>query len=295
MGCDGQNHLRMFAGAMGAEGVGTGGGGLAVVWRAWQWWRLEVVDASLESETWLAVFHLFVLFCISTNLNHHTLYVPHTPLRLLLKPATSHAMAHRRTVSSRHLDMGRIDFDQPPLTPPLHVLNAFNVSLPPTRKARHIWTRTTFLALFALLAIAGYVFFVAQPKLVPIAFGDPAHLSSGAGLSATERLSRLSSHARLAALRHKHTTASLASAVEGPPQIQLTQAQELAAVTSFIASLPQNVIPETVDPSQPVDPQLILDFDTRSPRAAEEVQTMVAETWVQYPVVFFSKVRLLQL
>ncbi len=38
------------------------------------------------------------------------------------------------------------------------------------------------------------------------------------------------------------------------PSIKLNAAQELAAVTSFLASLPQNIIPHTVDPSLPIDP-----------------------------------------
>lgn len=74
------------------------------------------------------------------------------------------------------------------------------------------------------------------------------------------------------------------------PALTLRPEQELAAICSFIASLPQNVIPPTVDPSEPIDPQLILDFDTRSPRAAEEVAVMVEDVWTRNPVFVFSKV-----
>lgn len=74
------------------------------------------------------------------------------------------------------------------------------------------------------------------------------------------------------------------------PALKLTPEQELAAICSFIASLPQNVIPPTVDPSEPIDPQLILDFDTRSSRAAEEVQVMVEDVWTRNPVFVYSKV-----
>jgi hypothetical protein len=76
------------------------------------------------------------------------------------------------------------------------------------------------------------------------------------------------------------------------PALRLSPEQELAAICSFIASLPQNVIPPTVDPSEPIDPQLILDFDTRSPRAAEEVEVMVEDVWTRNPVFVYSKVRL---
>jgi len=60
-------------------------------------------------------------------------------------------------------------------------------------------------------------------------------------------------------------------------------------VTAFMAALPQNVIPPDIDPTQPIDPQLVLDFDTRSPRAKEEVDNIVSEMWLRNPVVVFSK------
>jgi hypothetical protein len=62
-------------------------------------------------------------------------------------------------------------------------------------------------------------------------------------------------------------------------------------VTSFLASHYQNVIPPTVDPTLPIDPDLVLDFDTRGPRAADELQTLLNEVWVQNPVVLYAKVR----
>jgi hypothetical protein len=71
--------------------------------------------------------------------------------------------------------------------------------------------------------------------------------------------------------------------------VQLNESQELAAVSSFLASLPQNVIPLSVDPSRPIDPQLVLDFDTRSPRAVDGVQEIVDDVWTRNPVILFSK------
>jgi len=74
------------------------------------------------------------------------------------------------------------------------------------------------------------------------------------------------------------------------PQISLTPEQELAAVSSFIISLPsQNVIPSTVDPSQPIDPQLVLDFDTRAGGAIAELDQLVADVWDTNPIVMYSK------
>lgn len=74
------------------------------------------------------------------------------------------------------------------------------------------------------------------------------------------------------------------------PALDLDPSQELAAVSSFIASLPQNVIPPTVDPSRPIDPQLVLDFDTRGAKASDEVRNMVEEVWSRNPVFVYSKV-----
>lgn len=74
-----------------------------------------------------------------------------------------------------------------------------------------------------------------------------------------------------------------------PPPLTLDTAQELAAVSSFLASLPQNVIPPNVDPARPIDPQLVLDFDTRGPRAKDEVRAMVEDVWLRNPVFVYSK------
>ena len=65
----------------------------------------------------------------------------------------------------------------------------------------------------------------------------------------------------------------------------------MAALSSFLASLPdQNILPPSVDPSQPIDPQLILDFDTRADGAEAELKRLVAATWETYPVVMYTKV-----
>lgn len=174
-------------------------------------------------------------------------------------------MAHRRTFSSRRIDMGSSSLDLPP-TPFTPIGFALNQLVAPPNKSRTYLLRTTFLALFALLATSVYVLFVAPPSFS----SEP--LSTDAF--------------RLAALRHKthpdpHNT---------QPQISLDPAQELAAISSFIISLPQNAIPSFVDPSRPIDPQLILDFDTRGPNAAEEVNAVVNDVWARNPVVLYSKV-----
>lgn len=194
-------------------------------------------------------------------------------------------MAHRRTYSARHLNMAKDPFENAPLSPPLAVFNTFALST--SRKPRQFWQRTTFLALFALIVISAYVLLVAQPQLSPIAFGEGEHSRP----SPADRLSRLSSQAgKLAALRQKRPSATNNSYAD-KPQVILDPAQELAAVTGFIASLPQNVIPPSVDPTKPIDPQLILDFDTRSPSAPQEVEAFVIDTWARNPVTLYSRVR----
>ncbi|EKM54653.1 uncharacterized protein PHACADRAFT_258644 [Phanerochaete carnosa HHB-10118-sp] len=203
-------------------------------------------------------------------------------------------MAHRRGYS-HHLDMGKISFDAPPLTPPLAVFNEFQASMNSTaRKPRQYWQRTTFLALFTLVVVSVYVLLVSQPSLSPI--GNPQGSDKSFASIATQRLSRLSEKAhRLTAVHRKRPQGTTTSTFEADattdtlPALQLTPEQELAAVTTFLASLPQNVIPSNVDPSKPIDPQLVLDFDTRNPQALTEIAQLEHDAWVRYPVVFYSK------
>lgn len=207
-------------------------------------------------------------------------------------------MAHRRTYSQRKLtslDMDNLSLNSPPVTPALAVFNSFHHSSSSTSKAKGYRQRTTFLALFALILISCYVILVAQPSLTPIAAHGHHSSESSFGLAA-QKLARLSSEAYRMAANRKYASSSSTSSSPGAaseaalPQLQLTSEQELAAITTFLASLPQNVIPTHVDPSRPIDPQLVLDFNTRSPQAVQEVEQLVADTWARYPVVLFSKV-----
>jgi len=95
---------------------------------------------------------------------------------------------------------------------------------------------------------------------------------------------------------HKHKperfqTASARLQTPRLPSLTLSSSQELAAVVSFLASLPANGIPHSVDPNAPIDPQLVLDFDLTTERARAEVEHLVTDTWATNPVVVFSKVR----
>lgn len=215
---------------------------------------------------------------------------------------TSHSfyttMAHRRTYSQRRLeplDMDKLSLHSPPVTPALAVFNSFHHSTSSASKPKQYWQRTTFLALLALMLISCYVILVAQPSLAPIAAHGHHSSESSFGLAA-QKLARLSSEAYRMAAQRKQASSSSTSSNPGTaseaalPQLQLTPEQELAAITTFLA-LPQNVLPTHVDPSRPIDPQLVLDFNTRSPQAIQEVDQLVADTWARYPVVLFSKVR----
>ncbi|KAI0745928.1 hypothetical protein C8Q76DRAFT_44761 [Earliella scabrosa] len=187
-------------------------------------------------------------------------------------------MAHRRTFSARFPDMRPVSLEDAPLTP---IPNIAAFPLTP-RKPKAYWYRTTFLALFVLIIVSVYVVLVSQPTLRPISFRDADRSQEGSRRWTPEGL-------RLAALKHRKPNATHNPA-NSRPQITLNQTQELAAVSSFIAALPQNMIPLHVDPSKPLDPQLILDFDTSGPHADEELQAVIQDVWTRNPVMLYSKV-----
>jgi hypothetical protein len=144
------------------------------------------------------------------------------------------------------------------------------------RKAR---LRATALALLSLVLLSGYIFLVAQPSLTQAPL--PLLRTRPNAAHEPDSLAVL-----LAKYRH-HPSPPHADA----PPLALDAAQELAAVTSFMAALPQNVLPPSVDPAAPLDPTLVLDFDARSPAAKAELDELVRDVWTRNPVVVFSKVR----
>ena len=189
---------------------------------------------------------------------------------------------HRRTASQRQSGMPH------PLGPHLSHFGPSSstgflagfIDLFFPRKSRQ---RATILCLFSLVILTTYVCLVSPPALVP---GHPPHPphrpphhpgAEDAWRQLVENLPRPSPDNF-----HKHR-----------PEIVLSPEQELGAITAFMAALPQNVIPTDIDPTQPIDPQLVLDFDTRSPRAEEEVANIVSDVWLRNPVVVFAKVKCL--
>ena len=164
-------------------------------------------------------------------------------------------------------------------------LTAYLMATFQSRKAKH---RTTFVALLALVCLSVYIFVAHASFLAPpLRHSDTPAADQLAIALETLQNSRLTPGN--SGIPHSHRLSK--SNRPNTPPLRLDPSQELAAISSFLASLPQNVLPPTVDPTRPVDPQLVLDFDTRSNRAQEEVQAMVEEVWTRNPVFLYSKVR----
>ncbi|KAJ6538872.1 hypothetical protein DFH09DRAFT_72742 [Mycena vulgaris] len=137
--------------------------------------------------------------------------------------------------------------------------------------------RTTILALFALISLCAYV--LCSQYAITI---SPAYQMHHLDTPPADQLVHPGG-------RNSELSAKKKQKSAGRPPIALTPAQELAAVSSFLASLPQNVIPSSVDPALPIDPELVLDFDTHSRHAMEEVQRVVEDVWAQNPVMLYGK------
>ncbi|RDB25222.1 putative monothiol glutaredoxin F10D7.3 [Hypsizygus marmoreus] len=149
------------------------------------------------------------------------------------------------------------------------------------RKSRY---RSAFIALAAFLCISTYILLVQHPSFSPthaLRHTDTPAADQIAVALESVRNSRVPGAGGTTNRKHKKL-------IKGQ-QATLSPAQELAAVSSFLASLPQNIIPLSINPHVPIDPQLVLDFDTRSARAAEELKHMVHDVWSRNPVFLYSK------
>ncbi|KAG1771624.1 hypothetical protein EV702DRAFT_1136152 [Suillus placidus] len=151
--------------------------------------------------------------------------------------------------------------------------------------------RATSLALIGLIVVSFYIFFVARPSLdlAPIALRTDALGHAGTHGSHPQDKDDPPPSSRLFRLPSNTQRKTVTVTNVNRPQVKLDESQELAAVAAFVAALPQNMIPRSIDPSKPIDPQLVLDFDTRSPRAADEVNRIVQHVWSRYPVMLFTK------
>lgn len=138
--------------------------------------------------------------------------------------------------------------------------------------------RTTLLAFFALISLCAYTVFIAPPSL------------QLAPVTSPNRNGRLRNQLAYAAVQHPNPSA--AHNVE-PWTLTLTAKQELAALCSFLGALSSNALPLSVDPSEPLDPQLVLEFDftkRTEEDVREEIDYIVSDVWERYPVIVFSKV-----
>ncbi|KAJ7091996.1 hypothetical protein B0H15DRAFT_1021316 [Mycena belliarum] len=181
--------------------------------------------------------------------------LPHTSSRTPLRP---HPTSHHRPTSSLSL--------------PFTVLTGLH-----PKRTRN---RTALLALLALISVSAYLFCIHYPVSI-----FPAYRLRRAESAPTEQPvfphdGTRNLHTAAARKKHKPVT---------QPPIALSPAQELAAVSGFLASLPQNVIPPSVDPTRPIDPELVLDFDTHGRQAMEEVTRVVADVWARNPVLLYGK------
>ncbi|KAF9486508.1 hypothetical protein BDN70DRAFT_846384 [Pholiota conissans] len=154
---------------------------------------------------------------------------------------------------------------------------------------------TSLLSLALLVALSTFVFVAQSTALYEDAYQERLSVDP-----AERRLANAphSHNAPLHRTSHRHRKHRKSkTAVDFNPTLHLNQSQELAAVTSFLASLSSNVLPPGVDPSKPIDPQLVLDFQldpTRvggAARVEEELSVMVRDVWARNPVFMYSKLR----
>jgi len=145
-----------------------------------------------------------------------------------------------------------------------------------TRKPRQ---RTVLISLVTLIALTTYIFIANITFLLPPAL---RHADIPAVDTFTVALQSIKNSVPV--------DDKFAHRKKVGQSLRLSLHQELAALSSFIASLPQNVIPHSVDPTLPLDPQLVLDFDINSPRATDELRAMVEDVWSRNPVFLYAKV-----
>jgi hypothetical protein len=211
--------------------------------------------------------------------------------------STLHSFAMALDPTSIYRRNAMLDLPSPRIgqfaEPPLHSPRFYPPPLPSSSKlsrprftisqsfiSRQWLQRTTFLALFSLLSVSVYILLLngssnLQPAVAPLQTKSPFHAAMNTLIDSPDRPWRPT---------HNEVLASR-------PQITLTPEEELAALSSFIISLPdQNILPPSVNPSSPIDPQLILDFDTRADGAEAELKRLVAATWENNPVVMYTKV-----
>jgi len=143
-------------------------------------------------------------------------------------------------------------------------------------------SRFAFIGLFSLLVIASFTVLSFNPSR-GIAVGAERPGAVKLPYDAFERYRASTANSYSSHRNH-------ASRPTYEP-ITFTPEQELAALLSFITALPSNALPQSVDPSKPIDPELVVDFDVRKERdeVERELAVMESSVWEMYPVILFSK------
>ena len=190
----------------------------------------------------------------------------------------------------------------------MSVLSTTTTLLPLTGNSRkpvqfsRLHSRTTLFALCTLCALAVFIIFrpsiaqpptiavLSRPKAAFVVSPDAAVPDGGAAQAQVvpEAAADEAAAPRSRIMGRPHR-APAQPPKTAPPALVLTPEEELAAVSAFLAALPSNTIPRSVDPSKPIDPQLVLDFNVRGPSARKELDQTVKETWARYPVMAFAK------
>jgi len=148
-----------------------------------------------------------------------------------------------------------------------------------TRRPR---PRSTFILLLILTALSLYIIFTSS-SLAPRYTHLPASETSVQDAHIVE-VPKVAPNLHISTKVNKKMFKGIR------PPLVLSATEELAALTSFLIALPQNVLPSDVDASKPIDPQLILDFDIRGGRKARtELQVVRTQVWEENPVVVYAK------
>ncbi|KIK98486.1 hypothetical protein PAXRUDRAFT_823846 [Paxillus rubicundulus Ve08.2h10] len=184
--------------------------------------------------------------------------------------------------SSRSLCNGTMSSLPLPVTSLFHPFHS-----PRKHRLKH---RTILFALFGLVAFTCYLLFISGTTL-DIEKSLLTHVQDHDRVRAPSDLRQLAVNPNpvVPNSRYQKNQQHLQPVPPLRPQISLSPSEELAALSAFLAALPYNVIPTTVDPNRPLDPQLVLDFDTRSETSKEELDKVIDEVWTRYPVMLFTK------
>lgn len=127
-----------------------------------------------------------------------------------------------------------------------------------------------------LVSTVSHVEIVITPRAAVRGHAPPVPVSGDSGASAG------APHPR-----HQHKRVP-----DGAPAFAFTEpAIEFGALVNFLAAFASNALPVTIDPAQPLDPDLVLGFNPRGAGAKEEVRGHVQDAWMRNPVVVFSDVR----